>query len=246
MFKKRGIDIFFLTALTLNLYCQEANSGNLWQPDSSIIFKGYVLDTITNYPERLPIKAKMVIERLPYGSEIEITSTKDSTGQFLYEISGLNDYNLTITANGYESISETISHYMRNASGNIERNYFLLPNFKKGDVLRLNRLFFERGKAELNKESAKEIAYLLNIMDDNPNMTIQLEGHTDYVGNSRVNHKLSQDRVKAVKNYMVSQGIESKRVKTKAFGGSRPLSRQNTPEAHRLNRRVEVRILKTD
>jgi outer membrane protein OmpA-like peptidoglycan-associated protein len=71
-----------------------------------------------------------------------------------------------------------------------------------------------------------------------------LEGHTDYLGDAKQNMRLSEERVKAVRDYLVSNGIGKSRIKTKAFGGTQPLSRDNTPEAHRLNRRVELRILK--
>lgn len=74
-------------------------------------------------------------------------------------------------------------------------------------------------------------------------MVIQLEGHTDYLGDPAKNLKLSQQRVDAVKGYLVSKGVNKNRIKTKAFGGTMPLSRDNTPEAHRMNRRVELRIL---
>jgi outer membrane protein OmpA-like peptidoglycan-associated protein len=58
-----------------------------------------------------------------------------------------------------------------------------------------------------------------------------------------LNLKLSEDRVIAVRDYLISRGVPKARVKTKAFGGSMPLSRENTEEAHKLNRRVEARIL---
>jgi outer membrane protein OmpA-like peptidoglycan-associated protein len=74
-------------------------------------------------------------------------------------------------------------------------------------------------------------------------MVIQLEGHTDYGGDPKKNIKLSQDRVDEVRQYLISKGTQKHRVKTKAFGGSAPQSRDNTPEAHRLNRRVELRVL---
>jgi outer membrane protein OmpA-like peptidoglycan-associated protein len=81
------------------------------------------------------------------------------------------------------------------------------------------------------------------MMKENESMVIQLEGHTDYQGNPKENMKLSKDRVESVKQYITSQGIPKTRIKTKAFGGTMPLSRDNTPEGHRLNRRVELRIL---
>ena len=81
------------------------------------------------------------------------------------------------------------------------------------------------------------------MMKENPKMVIQLEGHTDYLGDADKNLKLSQQRVDAVKAYLIAKKVNKNRVKTKAFGGTKPLSRDDTPEAHRMNRRVELRIL---
>jgi len=75
-------------------------------------------------------------------------------------------------------------------------------------------------------------------------MEIQLEGHTDFRGSPTANMNLSQLRVDAAKTYVVSKGIETSRVTTKAFGGTQPLTRENTPEARAKNRRVVVRITK--
>jgi OmpA-OmpF porin, OOP family len=77
-------------------------------------------------------------------------------------------------------------------------------------------------------------------------MVIQLEGHTDYVGDAKENMRLSQARVDAVKDHLVDLGIAKNRIKTKAFGGTVPLSREDTPEGHRMNRRVELRILENN
>ena len=81
-------------------------------------------------------------------------------------------------------------------------------------------------------------------MDEDPKMVIQLEGHTDNSGDARVNMKISEDRVEVVKKYLVSKGISKDRVKTKAFGGTKPLSNDRSAKAHSLNRRVEMRVLK--
>lgn len=75
-------------------------------------------------------------------------------------------------------------------------------------------------------------------------MVIQLEGHTEIRGSAKLNLKLSQDRVDAVRNYLKSHGADASRIKTKAYGSTKPISRENTEEAQRLNRRVELRILK--
>ena len=74
-------------------------------------------------------------------------------------------------------------------------------------------------------------------------MVIQLEGHTDKRGNPSLNLKLSQDRVNAVKDYLVSNGVAKERVLTKAFGDSQLISQGTSPEDRAKNRRVEVRII---
>ena len=112
-----------------------------------------------------------------------------------------------------------------------------------GNVIRLENLIFQVGRTRISPESYEELNVVARMMQDNNNMVIQLEGHTDYLGDSKQNLKLSQARVDAVKSYLATKGIQKNRVKTKAFGGSQPLSREDSPEAHRMNRRVELRIL---
>jgi OOP family OmpA-OmpF porin len=112
-----------------------------------------------------------------------------------------------------------------------------------GKVMRLDALIFQQRSAIISPESYPELNTVAQMLHSNPNMVIQLEGHTDTRGDAKMNLKLSQQRVDAVRSYLVSRGVSKNRVKTKAFGGSMPLSRENTEEAHNLNRRVEARIL---
>jgi flagellar motor protein MotB len=85
---------------------------------------------------------------------------------------------------------------------------------------------------------------LADIMTDHPKMVIRLEGHTDQ-GALKSLLRLSENRVREVRRYMVDVlGVEKKRIKVKAYGGSRPITTENTAEARQKNRRVEVRLLK--
>ena len=63
------------------------------------------------------------------------------------------------------------------------------------------------------------------------------------MGDAKENLKLSEERVDAVRDYLIKRGVNKNRVKLKAYGGTVPLSRENTEAAHKLNRRVEVRVL---
>jgi outer membrane protein OmpA-like peptidoglycan-associated protein len=112
-----------------------------------------------------------------------------------------------------------------------------------GKVMRLDNLIFQVGNARITPESYPELDQLVKMLHDNPHMIIQLEGHTDVKGDPGLNMKLSKQRVEAAREYLISKGVSKSKVKTKAFGGTMPLSRDNSEEAHKLNRRVEVRIL---
>jgi outer membrane protein OmpA-like peptidoglycan-associated protein len=156
-------------------------------------------------------------------------------------------YSIVVEASGFMPAKYMLDPAEANSANKVIRNIELVLGSNKkheaGEVMLLNNLIFEVGKSRISSESYPELELVVDMMTENDKMIIQLEGHTDYQGNAEENMKLSEQRVNAVKDYLVSRGIKSKRIQTKAFGGTAPLSRDNTPEAHRINRRVELRIL---
>jgi len=112
-----------------------------------------------------------------------------------------------------------------------------------GKVMNLDNLIFQLGKAKIEPASFEELDQVVKMLQSYPKMVIQLEGHTDTKGDPKQNMKLSQERVDAVKDYLITKGVNKGKVKTKAFGGTQPLSRADTEESHKMNRRVQVRIL---
>ena len=209
-------------------------------PDSLIYAEGKILNGAT----KEPITARITYQSLPYGNKVGvITNSAYSFPMFDNE-----KYAITVEAAGFAPAKYMLDPAEANTSMKVVKDIELGSGAPEhhhnvGQVMRLNNLIFELGKSKIDPESYSELDILLNMMLQNPTMVIQLEGHTDYLGTAKENIKLSQERVEAVKDYLAKKGISKTRVKTKAFGGSQPLSRDNTPEAHRLNRRVEVRIL---
>lgn len=211
--------------------------------DSIVKMSGYVYDTIRNHPDTVSVQAKIILQSIPHGNEVGII-TSDSSGHFEYFTNIAYDYSINILSPNHRKHSEVISpRQILNDSG-INKNFYLTPELKEDQVIRLNKLIFEQSQSHITSASYQELNRLVNIMTERPGMQIQLEGHTDYRGSKKLNMELSKDRVQAVKEYLVSKGISSRRIKTKAFGGSRPLIREQSIEASEVNRRVEVRILK--
>lgn len=182
------------------------------------------------------VKAKIIYKSYPTGG---LSGTfHDST--FTFSIFGSSKYQVTAEAEGYEP--RTVIVDPEEAVNNlIVRD---IPLIFLGGTMVLSHLIFDQGKAVINPKSFSELDEVVAMMKDRPKMVIQLEGHTDPQGNAELNMKLSQDRVEAVKKYIASKGIGKDRVKTKAFGGTKPLSTENSEAARALNRRVEMRVLK--
>jgi outer membrane protein OmpA-like peptidoglycan-associated protein len=120
-------------------------------------------------------------------------------------------------------------------------NWNLQPA-ERGTTVNLNSVLFEQSKANLLPESFSELDLVVNFLQSNPDVAIELSGHTDNRGVHRDNVKLSQDRVEKVKEYLVSQGIDAKRISGKGYGGTKPIANNENAETRKLNRRVEFTI----
>lgn len=197
-----------------------------------ITVQGKALDALSGKG----VKSKILYKSYPTGGISG--SINDST--FSFGIFGSSKYSLTAEAAGF--IPRTILVDPKEAiDQKILRDILMVPT---GHTIRLSRLIFTQGKAVINPQSFAELDEVVAMMKVNEKIEIQLEGHTDNQGNAKANMELSQVRVDAVKKYLTSKGIAKDRVKTKAFGGTQPLSKDKTEEARSLNRRVEMRILK--
>jgi OmpA-OmpF porin, OOP family len=210
--------------------------------DSLIFAEGKIYNATT----KEPISARLTYQSLPFGNKIGIINNTE----YSFPMFDGEKYSITVEAAGFAPVKYMLDPAEANAERRVVKHIELqtgstAPDTRHavGHVMRLDNLIFQVGRAKVSPDSYSELDLLVNMMKENPKMVIQLEGHTDYQGDPKENMKLSQLRVDAVKDYVVSKSIKKDRIKIKAFGGTQPLSRDNTPEAHRLNRRVEVRIL---
>lgn len=232
-----------MTSRIIQLVCSlnlMAYSLTAQTPDSLIYAEGKVFNAST----KEPITARISYQSLPYGNKIGVINNTN----YSFPMFDGEKYAIIVEAAGFAPAKYMLDPAKANAEKKVIQDIELsngppVNMHPVGEVMRLNNVIFEVGKSRIDPESYAELDLVLQMMNENPTMVIQLEGHTDFLGDPKENLKLSQQRVESVKVYLNSQGIARNRMKTKAFGGAQPLSRDNTPEAHRLNRRVEVRIL---
>ncbi|HET9487114.1 MAG TPA: OmpA family protein [Chryseosolibacter sp.] len=151
-------------------------------------------------------------------------------------------YTIRIEANGYISALEKLDINGADMR-DLEMNFRLQP-VEVGTTVNLKNVLFAQAKTEILPESYPELDLVVAFLKENPKVRIELMGHTDGRGVHADNVKLSQQRVNKVKEYLVSKGIEARRISGKGFGGSKPIASNDTEESRRMNRRVEFVIRK--
>jgi OmpA-OmpF porin, OOP family len=220
--KKISFNFLVFSLAVCSCYAQE-----------EILAQGKITDSRTSKG----IKANVRYSSIPTGSIFGRFS--DST--FSFPIFGTAKYQITAEAKGYNPRTVIVDPKDIGPDKKVLRDITLTPS---GETMRLDNLIFPQGKSIIDPKSFDELDEVAQMMKENSKMVIQLEGHTDNQGSAKANMELSESRVEAVKKYLVSKGIAKDRIKTKALGGSQPLSNEMTQEARAMNRRVEMRILK--
>ena len=96
----------------------------------------------------------------------------------------------------------------------------------------------------MRPESITELNRLKKLLVENPELQIQLNGHTDDVGSDEDNLLLSDNRAKAVHDYLIAEGIDENRLEYKGYGETMPIDTNDTPQGRQNNRRTEFEIIK--
>jgi outer membrane protein OmpA-like peptidoglycan-associated protein len=104
------------------------------------------------------------------------------------------------------------------------------------------KIFFEYKSDSLKPSSVIELEELSNILLQNPQLILKIEGHTDNAGNQASNLQLSQHRAESVKSYFIQKGIDPSRLNAIGWGQERPKASNETEEGRKLNRRVELLV----
>lgn len=113
----------------------------------------------------------------------------------------------------------------------------------KNLVVRLKKMQFPSGRAELNPDSFATLRKVDNLIAAVPVTQVTVEGHTDSIGSESMNKELSEKRAEAVKKYLLSQGLsEQLQVDTAGFGSNRPITSNKTKGGRAMNRRVDIVI----
>ncbi len=215
----------------------------LRNPDRFATIKGNLIDAKTGKP----LGAKIIYERLPDGTDVGISQSDPTKGEYEIKLPIGHLYGIRAEAKDYISESQNID--LRNVAQDTVINYNFTLNpievkpIETGVAITLNNIFFDFDQVTLKPESFPELDRLVKVLGERGTLTITIEGHADATGTEQYNLDLSKRRAAAVQKYITGKGVDQSRVGIAFFGESKPVESNATKEGRRKNRRVEFRIV---
>lgn len=204
-----------------------------------VVLTGRVLDCET----KKPVEATINIVDNTTRKAIAVHKSNSATGKYVVVLPSGKNYGISIEANSYAFYSKNIDiPDLKNFKEIYDE--VCLQSVKIGTKLILRNVFFDVDKSSLRKESELELNKLVEIMKQNPALTIEISGHTDSDGDDTHNLELSKARSKAVLDYLVTQTIDVKRMSSTGYGESKPVIANTSVENKQLNRRTEIEFFK--
>jgi outer membrane protein OmpA-like peptidoglycan-associated protein len=213
---------------------------NSLAPTPVVIVSGRVVDNKTGKPLQ---DAKVIYKVLPDGDEGE-AYVNPITNEYKIVLPYGAKYSYRAEAKGSIGIEKFIDLTEIKAHKEIKNDNIIVAPIEVGVELPLNNIFFEYAKATLRPDSYPELDRIADTMKENPNLAIEIQGHTDNVGSNESNLKLSQDRAEAVRKYLISKKIQTARVTSVGYGETKPVATNDTEEGRAQNRRVQLAIVR--
>jgi outer membrane protein OmpA-like peptidoglycan-associated protein len=143
---------------------------------------------------------------------------------------------------GYDIYTFELPEEIRSDSANYLSSVDV-TELSPGDAIILQNIYFEYNSSALKSESEDGIQMIADFLRRNPDLKVELAGHTDNVGRESYNLKLSTNRANAVRKALIAKGVDKTRLTVKGYGTSRPVVPNDTEEHRAINRRTEMIII---
>ncbi len=209
------------------------------RPNPVSYLKGYVYDSKSGKPLYATFNLIDLNSR-----ETTVEAFSDKNGEFLVSLPTNKNYALNVSKEGYLFYSENFS---LKGSKELADPFLMdipLQRIRVGEKEVLRNIFFEYDSYALLNESIVELDKLVDFLNINIDLEIEIQGHTDNKGTPDYNQKLSENRAKAVYDYIRSHAIDNNRLSFKGLGEEQPIDSNDTKTGRAMNRRIEFVVKK--
>jgi outer membrane protein OmpA-like peptidoglycan-associated protein/Tol biopolymer transport system component len=207
------------------------------KPEKVITIRGKVKTS-----DGKPLSALIKWENLEDGENLGFVKSDPKDGSYILTLTHGKLYGYFCEKKGYYPASNFLDLRNKIFNDNIVEDIILysVKEIKEDKVkIVINNIFFDYNKSEIRKESIPELNRLVDFLNNNKKEKVLIAGHTDDIGGKEFNQKLSEERANSVKEFLISKGIYSDRIKTIGYGDTRPLVPNKDENSRAKNRRVE-------
>ncbi len=170
--------------------------------------------------------------------------SQDGNGDYLISLPTDRDYALNVSLDGYLFYSDHFTFSGIHSAIDPLRRDIPMERIIAGSTVVLHNVFFETESHALQNESLAELNKVYAFLERNPSIQAEISGHTDNTGSPQHNMELSEQRAKAVVDFLLSKGIGRDRLLSVGYGEEVPVAKNDTEEGRSLNRRTELKIVR--
>ena len=203
----------------------------------------YVKGLTYNAKTKAPVDASF--ELIDLETQQSVTSAySNSAGEFLVTLTSNHNYLVNVSKPGFLFYSDNFS--LKDKVADYNKPYQLQIPLQPIDtgIIELKNIFFDVNKWDLKAESKAELQKIISFLKANPTLKVEFSGHTDNSGDKAFNKTLSNNRAKAIYDYVIEKGqIPSANLSYKGYGDTKPKAPNDTPENKAKNRRTELKVL---
>ncbi|GAB3194640.1 outer membrane protein OmpA-like peptidoglycan-associated protein/tetratricopeptide (TPR) repeat protein [Pontibacter aydingkolensis] len=203
--------------------------------------------------QRTAVGSHTVVLQDEAGNKLRNTTT-DAEGKFTFALDTASAYFLIAEKPGFFTARQRITtvgkmpaqDQLTEEENEVRLTATLVLNeIVKEKPIVLENIFYDFDKANIRPDAALELDKLVQVLNDNPSISIELSSHTDVRGSDAYNQDLSQRRAESAVEYIISKGIDRSRITAKGYGESRLVVKNaTTDEEHQRNRRTEFKVVR--
>lgn len=213
-------------------------------PENQVRFRSnYVKGIIRDKVSQAPLAARIELINIERNTMVSLVESDSVSGEYLMVLTQGAEYALYINKRGYLFKSYNFNYSEVNDFKPIVINIDL-EKAAAGSMAILNNIFFDVDKFDLKPKSIPELQKIIRFMRENPQIRVEISGHTDNSGQPAYNNQLSEKRALAVFHYLTQHEIEKNRLTPIGYGAAKPLATNDSEEGRQQNRRIEFRIIK--
>lgn len=203
----------------------------------------YVKATVTNKKTKEPVAAEIELVNLNSKFEKSRIQRADEKGQVMLALPLRRNYAFNVSEDGFLFYSQSMQLADENSlTDPIILNIELEP-IEVGAQMELYNIYYETDSFRILPQSEPELQKLVAFLENNKDLRVEIQGHTDSSGNPESNLELSKRRAQSVVDYLAEHNIQVGRLVSEGYGDTRPIASNETAEGRKQNRRTTIKII---